>query len=87
MFNVPGQDDTPDYTLYIDAVSGRERSYYEFREMVRDGATALGAPVSEGGLGLNALADDIVGIYSYNCMVSVHHPFNPALYCSTPRLH
>lgn len=70
MFNVPGYEDVPDYTLFIDAVSERQLSFYEFKEMVRDGATALGAPKSEGGLGLSAISGDVVGIYSHNCMVS-----------------
>lgn len=55
------------FTLYIDAVTGEKRSYREFYEFVIDGATALGSPVSEHGLGLDG---EIVGILSENCTVS-----------------
>lgn len=62
-----------DYTLHIDAVTGKKRSYREFYEQVMDGATALGSPVSEKGLGLNGEAGEIVGILSENCLVSFDH--------------
>ncbi|THG94995.1 hypothetical protein EW026_g6575 [Hermanssonia centrifuga] len=68
MFNTPEVQNLADYTLYIDAVTGRKRSWYDFRDTVYDGATALGAPVSQGGLGLNGDDGDIVGIFSHNCM-------------------
>lgn len=69
MFNTAGAQHMKDYTLHIDAVTGHKRSWNEFRERVYDGATALEAPTSQGGLGISAAAGDIVGIYSYNCMV------------------
>ena len=69
MFNTPSPVPTEDYTLHIDAVTGRKRSYQQFREVVRDGATALGTSPAEGGLGLSPQANDIVGIYSFNSMV------------------
>ena len=64
MFKNADGEEIKDYTLHIDAVTGRKRSYYEFRDRVYDGATALDA------LGLSAEAGNIVGIYSFNCMVS-----------------
>lgn len=68
MFNAPGQAQLPDHPLYIDALTGRERTWYQFRDLVYDGATAIGTPVSEGGLGLDG-SRDIVGILSHNCLV------------------
>ena len=60
----------PDYTLYINADTGRKHTYYEFLERVYDGATFLGTPVSEGGLGISAENGEVIGILSDNCMVS-----------------
>ena len=40
LFNFPGQDAYPDYTLHIDALTGRRRSKKEFNERVLDAATA-----------------------------------------------
>lgn len=69
LFNTPEQDKIPDYVLHIDGLTGRQRTFYEFRDIVFDGAAALSAPVSSGGLGLDPKRD-IVGIFSHNCMVS-----------------
>ncbi|KII90716.1 hypothetical protein PLICRDRAFT_52417 [Plicaturopsis crispa FD-325 SS-3] len=64
-FNRPDQADwPPDYTLYIDAVTGRKRTFKQFKETIYDGATALGSPVADGGLGLKG--DEMVGILSGN---------------------
>ncbi|KAF8887155.1 hypothetical protein BD779DRAFT_1786298 [Infundibulicybe gibba] len=51
-FNRPDQAEWPDYTVHIDPATGFRRTRREFIERIRDGATALGAPVSAGGLGL-----------------------------------
>ncbi|TFK34780.1 hypothetical protein BDQ12DRAFT_715112 [Crucibulum laeve] len=67
-FKRPDQDQWPDYTLHIDPVTGYKRSYREFVARVQYGATALGAPVADGGLGLRAEDGDIVGIMSENSM-------------------
>ncbi|KAI0785242.1 hypothetical protein C8Q75DRAFT_722835 [Abortiporus biennis] len=56
-----------DYTLHVDGVTGQSRTKSEFYERIRDGATALGAPTTEGGLGLNG-QDDVVAIFSVNCL-------------------
>ena len=71
MFNAQTQtgEPIPEHDLHIDIVTGRKRTFYEFKELVRDGATALGAPTAQGGLGLSGQKGDIVGIYSHNCMV------------------
>ncbi|KAH7915463.1 hypothetical protein BJ138DRAFT_1109674 [Hygrophoropsis aurantiaca] len=68
LFNRPEQQSWPDYTLYVDALIGQRRSYREFLDRVRDGGTALGAPVEQGGLGLNPGGKEIVAILSENCL-------------------
>ncbi|OCH91611.1 acetyl-CoA synthetase-like protein [Obba rivulosa] len=67
LFRRPDRVDIPDYPLHVDGLTGRTRTYYEFLERVHDGATALSAPASEGGLGLQP-EKDMVGIYSFNCL-------------------
>ncbi|KAF9451831.1 acetyl-CoA synthetase-like protein [Macrolepiota fuliginosa MF-IS2] len=64
----PDQAEWPDYTLHIDAITGERRKYKEFVKRVDDLATALGAPLSQGGLGLKAEDGEIIGIVSENCM-------------------
>lgn len=70
MFNAPTGLPVPDYDLHVDIATGRKRTFYEFKELIRDGATALAAPISIGGLGISAQKRDMVGIYSHNSMVS-----------------
>jgi hypothetical protein len=65
----PNQKEWQDYTLYIEANSGKKISFFEFRKRVEDGITALGGDVSHGGLGLGD--NDIVGIVSENSIVCV----------------
>ncbi|KAG1882793.1 hypothetical protein F4604DRAFT_1678286 [Suillus subluteus] len=67
LFNRPDQREWPDYTLFVNIATGQRRSFREFVERVRDGATALGADVSQGGLGLRPETGDFVGILSENC--------------------
>lgn len=69
IFNSPTAT-MPDYVAQIDVITGQKRTRKEVEERVRDAATALGAPLSEGGLGLSAEDKVVVGICSGNCMVS-----------------
>lgn len=69
MFRRPEQKEWKNYTLHIDAVTGKKRSYHEFYERVIDGATALGSPVSGKGLALKAEDGEMVGIVGENSMV------------------
>ena len=70
IFNRADQKDWANYTLHIDAATGRKRSYREFHERVIDGATALGSPISAKGLGLQGEnGREIVGILGENSMV------------------
>ncbi|ESK89209.1 4-coumarate- ligase [Moniliophthora roreri MCA 2997] len=81
IFNRPDQKEWNDYTLFIEGSTGRELKYSAFRRCIDDATTALGAPESQGGLGLGvngapeAREDgtleqgvtDMVGIMSENC--------------------
>ncbi|KAG5642539.1 hypothetical protein DXG03_002577 [Asterophora parasitica] len=61
-FGRPDQAEWSDYTFQIDAKTGQKRTYRQLVDRVRGGATALGAPISAGGLGLSGEAGDIIGI-------------------------
>ena len=65
----PDQKEWPDYTLFIDATTGKKRSFREFIERARDGATALGSDTAHGGLDLRPENGDVVGILSESCLV------------------
>ncbi|KAH8077249.1 hypothetical protein BXZ70DRAFT_902379 [Cristinia sonorae] len=67
IFNTPTKT-APDYVSLVDVVSGDKLTRRQLEERVRDAATALGASVEEGGLGLSGDAGDIVAICSGNCM-------------------
>ena len=69
-FNRPDQSEWPDFTLHIDAVTGRKVKFRDFLNRVRDGATALAAPVPQGGLDIRADENELVGILSDNSSVS-----------------
>lgn len=69
VFQRPGQESIPDHIMQIDAVTGQKRTRAEFIERIYDGATALGASREAGGLGLTP--NDMVGILSDNCLVSL----------------
>ncbi|KAF9222994.1 acetyl-CoA synthetase-like protein [Gyrodon lividus] len=68
IFNRPDQKAWPDYTFQVDALTGTRRSFREFLERVRDGATALGSDVNDGGLSVRPENDEIVGILSENSL-------------------
>lgn len=67
LFNRPDQQDWPDYTLFVNVATGQRLSFLEFVDRVRDGATAIGADVTQGGLGLRPENGEFVGILSENC--------------------
>jgi hypothetical protein len=72
VFQRADQKDWENYTLHIDAATGRKRTYHEFYERVMDGATALGSPISVKGLGLQGDSGghlETVGILGENSMV------------------
>ncbi|KAG6864934.1 hypothetical protein C0991_006285 [Blastosporella zonata] len=92
-FNRPEQAAWPDYTLHIDAKTGKKRTFRQFKERVQLGATALGAPISAGGLGIRADDGEIIGIMSHNSsdyiailhsLLSLTVPFALISHYSTP---
>ncbi|GJJ15954.1 hypothetical protein Clacol_010233 [Clathrus columnatus] len=61
------ENQTNDYIIHIDAITGQQRSVSQFTQDVHDTVTALGTKKSQGGgLGLND--QHRVGILSDNCM-------------------
>lgn len=68
LFNRPDQQAWPDYTLYVNATTGKRWSFRQFVERVRDGATVLGTDIEQGGLGITLEKGEIVGILSENCL-------------------
>jgi hypothetical protein len=71
-FHRPEQADWKDYTVQIDAKTGKRRSFYEFLDRMKLTMTALGTPVEEGGLGFGTQKDgEMIGILSPNSMVSL----------------
>ncbi|KAI6098229.1 hypothetical protein F5141DRAFT_1190829 [Pisolithus sp. B1] len=58
----------PDFTFQVDILTGQRRSFKEFLDRVRDGATALGTDSEHGGLGIARENEEIVGILSENCL-------------------
>ncbi|KAG8875068.1 hypothetical protein FRB98_008108 [Tulasnella sp. 332] len=65
-FNSAHATQVPDYTVYIDAVTGKEWTKAFFRDRVIRLATALVADVKEGGLGLKPNGKEVIGIFSKN---------------------
>ncbi|KIJ17594.1 hypothetical protein PAXINDRAFT_167606 [Paxillus involutus ATCC 200175] len=68
LLNRPEQKAWPDYTFQVNASTGVTRSFREFLGRVRDGATALGSDVKDGGLGIRRENDEIVGVLSENSL-------------------
>ncbi|KAF9267794.1 acetyl-CoA synthetase-like protein [Marasmius fiardii PR-910] len=65
-FNRPDQAEWPDFTFHIDALTEKKRTYKEFVARTKASITALGSPVSEGGLGFEN--GEMIGIMSENSM-------------------
>lgn len=76
LFNRTDQQDWPDYTLYVNATTNEQRSFRQFIERVRDGATALGSDIEHGGLGISQENGEIVAILSENCLVRFYPTSN-----------
>ncbi|KAJ7878869.1 hypothetical protein B0H14DRAFT_2711162 [Mycena olivaceomarginata] len=93
MFGRANQAEWPDYTIHIEAKTGRERTYKELMNDIAVGATALGASVSAGGLGLNGDGDEIIGILGdnsleyYDLVVSLLRITTPFALISTHSTH
>ncbi|KAJ6459596.1 hypothetical protein C8R45DRAFT_1221328 [Mycena sanguinolenta] len=68
MFGRPDQAEWPDYTIQIEEKTGRKRTYKEMQNRIELGATALGAKVSDGGLGLSGDDGEIIGLLGDNSL-------------------
>lgn len=81
VFNPPGSQ-SKDHVLQIDGLTGFRRTKNEFFERVRNAATALSIPASEGGpgiglgrktaLGEKGSSEEVIGIFSHNCLVRAY---------------
>ena len=65
----PDQAEWADFTLHIDAHTGKTRTFPDFVERIQYAATALGR------LGLSPENGDIIGIISFNSMVRRYRCF------------
>jgi hypothetical protein len=74
----------PDFTVYIDAVTGERRQVYDVLKRFEHAATALAASPRDGGLGLVG-GRQVVGILSQNCLVCPKIPFYGHL-CRLPAM-
>lgn len=75
LWNRPEQTEWPeDFTLYIDGKTRKKRTYQEFRARVLMAATALGASVSNGGLGITGESEEMIAIISANSLVGNFSP-------------
>jgi hypothetical protein len=69
-FHRPDQAEWKDYTLHIDVETGKRQTFREFLDRMQLGMAALGASVTEGGLGLGTWEDnEMIGIVGQNSMV------------------
>ena len=57
-----------DLILHIEGISGRKRTYREFRTRAVLAATALASPISDGSLGFREKGE-MIAIISYNSLV------------------
>lgn len=89
LWNRPEQAEWPeDFMLYIDGKTGKKRTYQEFRTRVLMAATALGTPVSDGGLGISSESGGMIAIISANSLVRNFFPQRWTLFLfTTKRFH
>lgn len=68
-FNALLPQDYEDYLLHIETETGRKRTYKRFLNRIQSAASVLGAPASDGGLGMLSDDGELVGVLSHNSMV------------------
>jgi hypothetical protein len=61
----------PDYTLFIDAMTGKRRRFRETLARIEECATALSSEKRDGGLEIDPGSKEVVSILSENCMVRI----------------
>jgi hypothetical protein len=62
--NRPDQAEWEEYTLHVDALTGKTRGWLEFKDRVKRGATVFGSPSH-----FPHEQNEVVGILSENCIV------------------
>ena len=67
----PDVADWPDFTAHVEHHTGKKYSFKELCARINYLATTLGAPTSQGGLGLEARSRERIGIMSDNSSVSI----------------
>lgn len=72
----PDQDAWPDYTVYINGLTGECVRFSMFKARVDAAAIALAAQVNRGGLGILPGANERVGVLCENCIVRATLPYN-----------
>ena len=75
IFRRPELRSWPDYTLFVDATTGRRRRFRETLAHIEDCAAALTFVAEEGGLDMEPGSNEVVGILSENCLVGAAHTF------------
>ncbi|KAH9065257.1 acetyl-CoA synthetase-like protein [Lactarius vividus] len=68
LFRRPELRSWPDYTLFVDATTGRRRRFRETLAHIEDCATALTLAADEGGLDMEPGSNEVVGVLSENCL-------------------
>ncbi|KAJ6515185.1 hypothetical protein C8R47DRAFT_1276472 [Mycena vitilis] len=68
LFGRPSQAEWADFTIQIDDNTGRKRTFMEMKNTIGLGATALGANVADGGLGLSGGGGELVGLLGFNSL-------------------
>ncbi|KAF9013094.1 hypothetical protein BDQ17DRAFT_1342723 [Cyathus striatus] len=66
LYNREDQKEWKDFTALIDSASGKKKLFSELKSDVQELGTALGAPTSQGGLGLNGDGGEIISIMGEN---------------------
>lgn len=65
----PDLQSWPDYTLFVDAMTGKRRRFRETLARIEECASALSSEGRDGGLEIEPGSKEVVGILSENCMV------------------
>ncbi|KAF9013097.1 hypothetical protein BDQ17DRAFT_1419276 [Cyathus striatus] len=66
LYNRDDQKQWKDFTAHIDSLTGKKKLFSELKADVQELGTALGAPTSQGGLGLNGDGGEMIGIMGEN---------------------
>ncbi|KAA1476773.1 acetyl-CoA synthetase-like protein [Dentipellis sp. KUC8613] len=68
LFGLPAVKDLSDFTLYIDGLTGETRRFRAFVDRVSECSSALASSEVSGGLDIKFGRQELVGIFSENCL-------------------